>query len=489
MRSATIVPRELEPTVASARKGKLFTPGFVSLLGVSFLGAANDNLLKQILMLMVVSGGLWANALGSGTQGIISLVLSVPFIILSGYAGLIADKYSKQRVILWVKVAEIPIAICALLGLLLGSLFLSMFALLLLAIQSSFYGPAKFGVIPDLVDSPRLSQANGLINALSNIAVILGSLAAGPLADLYYPTIKQPVVVESPDITRITVEDQRGVPRLATSSAAGLDEEFVLVPDPARQPLRWPIGLALLVVSGLGVLAVIAMPRMEPVDPRLKLSYDFLGPHIQTFKDSDRPLMVVLFSWSGFYFIGALALLLIPDYREVLGVNNAHITNLTGVLAIAIVIGSCAVGYLSGKSIRPYYALFGAAGMTLCFAIMGTVPMNYPKLATLIILVGLSAGFYIVPLQSLLQFLAPSDERGRFFGTANALSFMFISAAGIMFFALRRAGVPTERMPLVCAGLAFLGTVVGMIELKRIMAAQRSMRIAANAVHDSEIAN
>ena len=81
----------------SGKSDRLVTRGFVSLLSVSFLEAANDNLLKQILMLMVVTGGLWANQLGDGTQGIISLVLSVPFIFLSGYAGLIADKYSKNH--------------------------------------------------------------------------------------------------------------------------------------------------------------------------------------------------------------------------------------------------------------------------------------------------------------------------------------------------------------------------------------------------------
>ncbi len=152
-----------------------------------------------------------------------------------------------------------------------------------------------------------------------------------------------------------------------------------------------------------------------------------------------------------------------------LGVSNSSITSLTGLLAISIVIGSCAVGWLSGRSIRPYYALLGAAGMTVCFAIMGIAPMTYERLAILMSLVGISAGFYIVPLQALLQYLAPPAERGRFFGTANALSFVFIAASGVLFFALRQAGVPTERMPLVCAGLALLGTIVGMMELKRIM--------------------
>lgn len=136
--------QEPPKSVAVSLKGdRLVTSGFVSLLSVSFLEAANDNLLKQILMLMVVTGGLWANQLGDGTQGIISLVLSVPFIFLSGYAGLIADKYSKQRVIFWVKVAEVPIAICALVGLLLGNFWLSVAALLFLGIHSTFFGACQ----------------------------------------------------------------------------------------------------------------------------------------------------------------------------------------------------------------------------------------------------------------------------------------------------------------------------------------------------------
>ena len=465
--------REPAKSVDVSGKGdRLVTSGFVSLLSVSFLEAANDNLLKQILMLMVVTGGLWANQLGDGTQGIISLVLSVPFIFLSGYAGLIADKYSKQRVIFWVKVAEVPIAICALIGLLLGSFWLSVVALLCLGIHSTFLGPAKYGVIPDLVGNHRLSQANGFINALTNVAVILGSLAAGPLADLYYPTTKQAVVATS----ALDVADGENATVVAASTTTPHDD-YVLVPDPSRQPQRLPIGITLVLVSVLGLVAITAMPKMQPVDPNLTLSFDFLRGHMQTLKDASRPVMVVLMSWSGFYFIGALALLLIPEYRSVLGVSNSSITSLVGALAISIVIGSCAVGWLSGRSIRPYYALLGAAGMTFSFAIMGIAPMTYERLAILISLVGISAGFYIVPLQSLLQYLSPPAERGRFFGTANALSFVFIAASGVLFFALRQAGVPTERMPLVCAGLAFLGTIVGMLELKQIMRTNKNVSI------------
>ncbi|MEC7718427.1 MAG: MFS transporter [Planctomycetota bacterium] len=474
-------------------RGSIANRGFLSLLAISFFGAANDNILKQILILMVAGGGLWANRLGEGSQGVVGLVLTLPFIFLSGYAGQLADKFSKQQVILWVKIAEIPIALLAFAGLIFGSFWLSLLALLLLAVQSSFYGPAKFGSIPDLVDDHRLSQANGFINALSNVAVILGSLAAGPLADMYYPMIKAseletPRAIVAAETTSDGDRALSGEEVEGEGSAEGVKKEDQLVRDPNRPEVRWPAGAALLLVAFAGLGAVLFMPKMKAVAPNLKLSKDIFGSHFRTFKDSNRPLLVVLFSWSGFYMIGMLALLLLPDYREILLVSNTSITVTVGLLAIAIVIGSILVAVLSGKTIRPYLALIGAFGMTACFATMGFVSKDFlgleiggtdaAGLKILVFLIGFFAGFYIVPLQSLLQFLSPSDERGRFFGTANFLSFVFTSAASLLYWGLKGwLNVPTERIPLVCAALALTGTLVGTFELNRIMAAQKSLRI------------
>jgi acyl-[acyl-carrier-protein]-phospholipid O-acyltransferase/long-chain-fatty-acid--[acyl-carrier-protein] ligase len=474
-------------------RGSIANRGFLSLLAISFFGAANDNILKQILILMVAGGGLWANRLGEGSQGVVGLVLTLPFIFLSGYAGQLADKFSKQQVILWVKIAEIPIALLAFAGLIFGSFWLSLLALLLLAVQSSFYGPAKFGSIPDLVDDHRLSQANGFINALSNVAVILGSLAAGPLADMYYPMIKAseletPRAIVAAETTSDGDQALSGEEVEGEGSAEGVKKEDQLVRDPNRPEVRWPAGAALLLVAFAGLGAVLFMPKMKAVAPNLKLSKDIFGSHFRTFKDSNRPLLVVLFSWSGFYMIGMLALLLLPDYREILLVSNTSITVTVGLLAIAIVIGSILVAVLSGKTIRPYLALIGAFGMTACFATMGFVSKDFlgleiggtdaAGLKILVFLIGFFAGFYIVPLQSLLQFLSPSDERGRFFGTANFLSFVFTSAASLLYWGLKGwLNVPTERIPLVCAALALTGTLVGTFELNRIMAAQKSLRI------------
>ncbi len=463
-------PRCNRERQVNSQPRKLMSRGFVSLLGVSFFGAANDNIFKQVLTFMLTTG-IWVNVLGPGSQAIVGLCLTVPFILLSGFAGQLADKFSKRTLILWVKIAEVPIAMIAGVGLVIGNLWLSLGALVLLAIQSSFYGPAKFGVIPDIVDEHRLSQANGLINMLTNIAVILGSLAAGPLCDLYAPVDSMvPAGVEWSSVAK-------GKPDLDASDSLktnGEERRPVAVSDGPASPNKWVPGVTLFAVALLGLLSVLVFPIQEAKDAQLKFSYNPFSTYIQTFREMNGPLMTVMFSWSGFYMIGMMALLIIPEYQKILKVDYTHISYLIGILGIAVAIGSVCAGLLSGKKIRPYFIPFGAIGMTLCFALMGALTPNYATLAVLIFFTGFFAGFYIIPLQSLLQVLSPNNERGRFFGTANALSFVFSTLGSLVYWGLTGGlGIPANRVPLSCAFIAMLGTTLGMIQLKRIMAEQR----------------
>ena len=210
---------------------------------------------------MVAAGGVWANRLGAGSIGYVSLVLTIPFILLSGYAGQIADKFSKRDVILWVKIAEVPIAIIALCGLYFANFWLSLFALLLLAVQSSFYGPAKFGIIPEVVKSQRLSHANGLINALSNVAVILGSLVAGPLTDMYYPTIQSPPAEVTAVFDEASTEPSTDTADPATTSV-------VLIPDPNREPNLSPDWIDDPGSKRCGIICCLANAKDESSRPR-----------------------------------------------------------------------------------------------------------------------------------------------------------------------------------------------------------------------------
>jgi len=406
---------------------RLWNVGYVALLITQFLGAANDNILKQCLIFMVTTG-IWAGQLGPGGQVIPALCLTIPFILLSGYAGQIADRFSKQRVTVWVKIAEVPIALLGMVGFLTQNLTLTLASLVLLSAQSAFFGPAKYGVIPELLAERHLSQANGIINMFTNLAVILGSLAAGPISDWYHPQ------------------------------------------SPAARPMLWIPGAAMLTVALLGLFASFGMPRLPAADPQLKYNYNPFSTYYLSLREmAQSPLLTVALAWSGFYMIGMIALLIVPEYEQILEITYTQTSYLIGILGVAIAIGSVSAGYLSRGTIRPWFIPCGATGMTVMFLLLGLITPNYYTVAGLILAIGISAGFYIVPLQALLQALSPPDERGRFLGTANALSFCFTSFGSLLYWFCRNPlQMPANRVHLVCAGLAFVGTIVGIWRLRQL---------------------
>lgn len=406
----------------------LLKRGFFSLTLAQFFGAANDNLLKTLLVFSVASGGVWYGPLGDGGPAYVGLCLTIPFIFLSGYAGQLADRYSKQKISRIVKVVEIGIALIAFLGFFLGSLWLALSAMLLLAIQSAFFGPAKYGLIPELVPDKDLCQANGFINMSTNIAVIVGTLLAGPVYDAF----------------------QGGGQNGQQSSAATI---------------------AMLVLAVLGWVAILFMPPLKPMNPKLKFNWNPFSIYFCALKDMRKThLLTVAIAWASFYMIGMMALLILPEYRTLLDITATKTGYLLGTMGLSIGVGSVLAGFISRDKIQPKLIPLGAAGMTVFFALLGVLKPEFKTVAMLICGAGVFAGFYIIPLQALLQKLSPDDERGRFLGTANALSFTCSTIGSLVFlFARADLGMPANRIFLICAGLAFLGTTVLLVMLQRLI--------------------
>lgn len=410
------------------RSTTLFNKGFISLLFTQFFGAANDNLLKGVLSFAVASGGLWAEQLGEGGQGYVSLCLTIPFILLSGFAGQLADRESKRKITVRLKLAEIFIALVGLLGFFMGNLWIALSAMLLLAIQSSFFGPAKYGMIPELVGDQQLSRANGTINMSTNIAIIVGTLLAGPIYTAYHP-------------------------------------------DNNVAAITWLPGSAFLILALLGFAACLAIPQLKAMDPELKICWNPFSLYLTSLREMSRsPLLLVAFAWASFYLIGMLAILILPDYRELLHISATKASVLLGILGVSIGMGSVIAGFVSGKHIEPRLIPLGALGMTLFFVLLGVVPLNFNLIVALLFGSGIFAGFYIVPLQALLQKLSPADARGRFLGTANALSFVFSTIASLIFLLLRsQLGLASNRIFLVCGGLALVGSGILIWRLRRVI--------------------
>jgi acyl-[acyl-carrier-protein]-phospholipid O-acyltransferase/long-chain-fatty-acid--[acyl-carrier-protein] ligase len=388
-------------------KSNLFKRGFMSLVLTQFFGAMNDNVLKGVLTFMVIDGA-WAGQLGAGGQGIVGVCFTVPFIILSGYAGQIADRHSKRTVTRWVKAIEIPIAMLAGLGFYFGNLWLTLSALIALTCQSSFFGPAKYGMIPELVEDRDLSRANGTINMMTNVAVIVGTLIAGVVSDLYSP------------------------------QDAG--------PGQGWLPL---VTLTLIAIAGLAASAF--MTPLKIGDKDLRYNPNPFSTYIETIREMSKSrLLMVMMAWGYFYLLAGIALFIVPEYTVVLGINRAEASVLMGVLGVAVGVGCAVAGLISGHHIEPRLIPIGAAGLILFFVLLGAVPPSMPDMqpmvrvalsnvAFFILGAGFFAGFYIIPLQALLQKLSPDDERGRFLGTANAVSFTFLTIAAVFYWVVRPA--------------------------------------------------
>ncbi len=429
-------------------KSILLNRGFLSLITTQFFGAANDNILKGVLIYMVIDGA-WAGQLGSGGQGIVGICFTAPFILLSGYAGQFADRNSKRYVSVMVKVLEIPIALVAMLGFWLGSLWITLFALIALTCQSAYFGPAKYGVIPELVPSQELSRANGTINMMTNIAVIAGTLAAGGIADAYSP-----------------LPDAQG------NTGAGI---------------LWLPGVVLLLIAIAGLISVVFLPPLEPGDRALTYNLNPFATYLSVIQEMfGTPVMMVMLAWGYFYFLAGLALLILPEYTVVLqsyNVSRAEVSILLGVMGVAIGVGSALCGLISGHAIRPILIPIGGAGLTVFLLLLGLVPSWLPDLgpiwrvllspiSALVFGAGVAAGFYIVPLQALLQRLSPDEERGRFLGTANGISFAFLALSSILYWVIRPAfGDQTgqqhpEKIFIISSALMLLGMAFFFWRLK-----------------------
>ena len=419
-------------------KSNLFRRGFLSLVMTQFFGAMNDNILKGVLVFMVING-VWAGMLGTGGQGIVGICFTIPFILLSGYAGQVADRYSKTSVTQWVKIAEVPIALLAAVGFYIQNLWLTLFALIALTCQSAFFGPAKYGMIPELVDDSDLSRANGSINMMTNVAVIVGTLIAGLVSDAYFPL----------------------------SEAVGPATAVV-----ANGEL-WLPGVSLVVVAIAGLIAAMFMVRLPAGKKVLKFDLNPFTTYLVTIREMRQTrLFMVMMAWGYFYLLAGIALFILPEYTTVMGISRAGASVLMGVLGIAIGLGCAAAGLVSGHQIKPRLIPFGALGLIIFFFLLAIVePLKLGPKAELweiastnvslfIFCAGFSSGFYIIPLQALLQSLSPSAERGRYLGTANGVSFAFLTIAAAFYFVCAPIFVGREhKMFYVCSGLMAVGAV------------------------------
>src|SRR5579862_7537312 len=156
--------------------------GFWALIATQFQGAYSDNILRNLLLAMIVGMGMEQSRRESFVS-VVTFLFSVPFLLFSMPGGWLADRFSKRQITIWTKVMEIVSMAVATVGLATHTLPLSLIALTLVATQAALFAPSKYGLLPELLLTPRLSWGNGVIELGTFLAIILGTVTGAAMAE------------------------------------------------------------------------------------------------------------------------------------------------------------------------------------------------------------------------------------------------------------------------------------------------------------------
>ena len=353
-----------------------------------FLGALNDNLYKFFLVFLLIDdqGPESANTVVAAAGA----VFVIPFLLLSGTAGILADQYSKSRITVWTKVLEVIIAGFGVLAFFTRSAWASYTVLFLLGAQSALFGPSKYGIVPELVPTEGISKANGLVTSFTYSAVIFGT-------------------------------------GLASSFTYLSGRRFTIC------------ALICVLVAIAGLWSSLKIPYTPPSGSDRKVSPHFIKD-IKTslFEARETPFLATAILGSSFFLFAAACMQMnvVPFAMQSLGLSDVDGGFLFLIVMLGIGAGSIMAGKISGRDVQLGLSVIGAAGISVMLVLLGFLGWTLWAVVPLLFLVGVFGGMYQIPLDSYVQYSAHPQRRGQAVAAASFLSFVGVALASGFFYLL-----------------------------------------------------
>lgn len=398
------------------------TRRFLPLFTTQFLGAFNDNLFKNAMLVMITFFGLGFAGLDAPTLvNAAAGIFILPFFLFSATAGQLAEKFDKATLARWIKLLEIAIMLLASVGFLYRNAALLMGCLFLMGVHSALFGPLKYSILPQYLEERELLGGNGLIEMGTFIAILLGQIGGTLLVE------------HNPDNVAV-------------------------------------VAMACVGVAVLGYLASRGMPSAPPQAKDLKINWNIFTETWHIIRLSRRNLSVfhALMGISWFWFFGAVYLTQLPTYaKDVLGGSAEVYTLLVALFSIGVGAGSALCEVLSGRKIEIGLVPFGSIGMCvfgidLYFAAPAMPAAGIGALAFLadashwrliadITLLGVFGGFFIVPLYALIQIESEPEYRSRIIAANNILNSCFMVVSAVVSILILQAGTSIPQLLLIVA--------------------------------------
>ncbi|MGO8916937.1 MAG: MFS transporter [Stellaceae bacterium] len=418
-------------------RSRRFLPLFIT----QFLGAVNDNLLKTALVTLVTYEAFTDATTTRIVVAIATAIFILPYFPFSAMAGQLADKYDKSRLIRLIKLWEVGVMVLAVIGFAASGetfIFFELAVLFLLGVQATFFGPVKYGILPDLLGTEDLMSGNALIEAGTFLAILLGTIAGG-----------------------------------------------LLIVAPAGRTI---VSTALLGFALGGWAISLLIPHARSAAPELSINLNLWTETVAIlrFAGAHRELKLAIVAISWFWLVGAIFLSQFPTYaKETLGADAGVETLFLATFSLGIGSGSVLCGRLLRGEVSARLAPLGAIGMALFSvdlygvsarvgggeaALIGVTGFlghfaNWRLVADLF-LIALCGGLFIVPLYALLQARSEESHRSRVVAANNVMNAIFIVASGALSAAMLKLGLTVPHIYLA-VGIANIGAAIVVSRLQR----------------------
>jgi 1-acyl-sn-glycerol-3-phosphate acyltransferase len=404
---------------------------FAPFFGVQFLGALNDNVFKQALVILLAYQTAAFTAMSTDVlQNLAQALFVLPFFLFSATAGQLADKYEKSRLITVTVFIELCVMALGAAGFLLRNLELLMLALFLGGVQSALFGPVKYAILPQQLGEHELVGGNGLVETGTAVAILVGMMLGGWMVS----------------------QAQWGIAGVAITTMA---------------------------ISATGLLLSRFITPAPAAEPELKINWNILTETWRNFQfmRGNRTVFLSILGISWFWFFGAMFVTQFPNLSKNILAGDEHVvTLLLIVFSVGIGVGSLLCERLSGHKIEIGLVPFGSIGLTLfaidLYFVLANHIQNGPvglddfvreaghfRILADLLLIGMFGGFYIVPLNTLIQSRSEPSHRSRVIAGNNILNALFMVGAALLAIVLFRFGFT---IPQLLLATALLNAVVAV---------------------------
>jgi len=404
---------------------------FLPLFSTQFLGAFNDSLFKQAVVLFVTYQ-LYSNpAKEFQFSAIAQALFMLPFFLFSAIAGQLADDHDKSRLIRIIKAAEIGIMLLGATGILLANIPIMLAAVFAMGVHSSFFGPIKYAILPQHLRKDEVLGGTGLVEAGTYIAILLGTILAGALAS-------------------------------------------------------WPAAAALAVIlfAVLGYSAGRQVPPAPPAAERMPVNWHIIRASIQLVSATMhiRRLFLAILSISFFWTIGAVLIIIFPPLvKNVLGANEQVASLFIGIFSVGIAIGSVLINRLLKNEVSARFAPASVITMGVFVMLLRYVAGSWEKhmdthlttlsnflmhpMAALMIVallgVAITGGMFVVPLYAFLTTTVPKTQTARTVAANNIVNSGAMVVGSGLAFGMSSLGVGPVNQLLMVAAMCLISAWLG----------------------------